>query len=117
MPVHALIDAMLGAAALGDIGKFYPPSDMKWKDADSTRLLADTYSLIRKNGYTLGNADITIVLEAPHLSGYIQQMRERLAEVLDVDAGIISVKATTEEGLGFTGENAGISATAVVILL
>lgn len=117
VPIHALMDAMLGAAALGDIGKHFPPTDDKWKDADSAVLLSDVYAMIRSKGYKLGNADITIVLEAPRVCDYIERMRERLAGVLDVDRDIISVKATTEEGLGFTGERLGISATAVVILL
>lgn len=117
VPVHALMDAMLGAAALGDIGKHFPPSDMKWKDADSTELLKRVNALVKEKGYTLGNADITILLETPKISGYISDMRQRLADVLDVDADNISVKATTEEGLGFTGSGDGIAAHAVVLLV
>ena len=116
VPVHALIDAILGAAALGDIGKHFPDTDDKWKDADSMELLKRTYSLVRSHGFILGNADITIVLESPRLSSYIERMRITLAEALETDVGNISVKATTEEKLGLTGDGAGISSTAVVML-
>jgi len=114
--VHALIDALLGAAALGDIGKHFPDSDDEWKDADSIDLLKRTYSLVRSNGFSLGNADITIVLESPRLAPYIERMRSTVADALGTDAGNISVKATTEEKLGLTGDGAGISSTAVVLL-
>jgi len=114
--VHALIDALLGAAALGDIGKHYPDSDEKWKDASSIDLLNKSYSLIRSKGYSLGNADITIVLESPLLAPYIERMRSEIANAIGTDVSNISVKATTEEKLGFTGDGSGISATAVVIL-
>ena len=116
VPVHALIDALLGAAALGDIGKHYPDSDEKWKDASSIDLLNKSYSLIRSKGYSLGNADITIVLESPLLAPYIERMRSEIANAIGTDVSNISVKATTEEKLGFTGDGSGISATAVVIL-
>lgn len=116
VPVHALMDALLGALALGDIGTHFPPTDDKWKDANSIEMLKQTYSLVRSHGYSLVNADITIVLEAPRLSDYIVNMRENLAGVLAVDVKDISVKATTEEKLGFTGDGSGISATAVVLL-
>jgi len=116
VPVHALMDALLGAAALGDIGKHFPASDKKWKDADSIELLKRVYSLVDKQGYSLGNADITIVTEEPKLSPYIEQMRAVLACAIGVDIASISVKATTEEKLGFTGDGTGISATAVVLL-
>ena len=116
VPVHALIDAMLGAAALGDIGKFYPDTDEKWKDADSIDLLKKTYSLINSHGYDLGNADITIVTESPRLLPYIEQMRLVIADAIGTWAGNISIKATTEEKLGFTGDGTGLSATAVVLL-
>jgi 2-C-methyl-D-erythritol 4-phosphate cytidylyltransferase/2-C-methyl-D-erythritol 2,4-cyclodiphosphate synthase len=117
VPVHALIDAILGAAALGDIGKHFPESAPRWKDADSMELLKKAYALVRESGYTLGNADITIVLESPKLSDYIIQMREVLAKALETDAGNISVKATTEEQLGFTGNGSGIAASAVALLM
>jgi len=110
------MDAMLGAVALGDIGKHFPETDEKWKDADSIVMLKSAYSLINQHGYKLSNADITIVLEQPKLSPYIKQMRETLAGAIGTDIANISVKATTEEKLGFTGDGTGISATAVVLL-
>ena len=117
VPVHALIDALLGAAALGDIGKFFPDTDGKWKDADSIKMLIETYSLVNSQGYALGNADITIVTESPRLSPYIDSMRTVIADAIGTDPGNISVKATTEEKLGFTGEGKGLSATAIVLLI
>ena len=116
VPVHALMDALLGALALGDIGAHFPPSDSKWKDASSVELLKTVYKLVKSKGYSLVNADITIVLESPRLSEHIQKMKEKLAETLETDLNTISVKATTEEKLGFTGDGSGISATAVVLL-
>ena len=117
VPVHALIDALLGAAALGDIGRHFPDTDKKWKDADSISLLKSTVSLIKSLGYSLGNADITIVTEAPRLSLYIESMREVIANATGTGTGNISIKATTEEKLGFTGDGSGLSATAVVLLV
>ena len=117
VPVHALIDALLGAVALGDIGKHFPESDDKWKDADSIEMLGRTFSFVCSKGYSLNNADITIVLESPRLSPYIGSMRARIADTLATDIGNISVKATTEEKLGFTGAGTGISSTAVVLLM
>jgi len=116
-PVHALMDALLGAVALGDIGRHFPDTDEKWKDADSIEMLKTVYSLVKSKGYVLGNADITIVLETPRLSPYISSMQEVLANSIGVDKTNINVKATTEEKLGFTGDGAGISATAVVLLI
>jgi len=116
VPVHALMDALLGAAALGDIGKHFPDNDEKWKNADSMDLLKSVYSLINSHGYTLGNADITVVTEAPRLSPYIEKMRLSLARAIMTDIGNVSVKATTEEKLGLTGGGDGISANAVVLL-
>lgn len=112
--VHALMDAVLGALALGDIGKLFPDSDMQYKDADSMRLLAEVVEKMRENGYTLGNLDITIIAEKPKLAPYIASMRENLARAFGADISQISVKATTEEGLGLAG--AGIGANAVVLL-
>jgi len=117
VPVHALIDALLGAAALGDIGSHFPETDQSYAGADSLKLLAEAYSLVRGYGYSLGNADITIVLQSPRLSSYIYLMRGRLAETLNTDVGNISVKATTEEHMGFTGDGTGITSTAVVLLI
>jgi len=117
VPLHALMDAMLGALALGDIGALFPAKDEKWRGASSAMMLKDVYALVQGRGYTLGNADITIVLEEPRLSPYITQMREKVADALGTDIRRISVKATTEEKMGFTGDGTGISATAAVLLL
>ena len=115
-PLHALMDALLGALALGDIGKHFPDTDEKWRGASSIDMLKSAYALVRGCGYTLGNADVTIVLQSPRLSGFIDQMRGRIAEAIDADVAVISVKATTEEKMGFTGDGTGIAATAVVLL-
>lgn len=112
--VHALMDAILGALALGDIGKLFPDSDGKYKGADSMELLARVIEIMRENGSALGNVDITIVAEKPKLAPYITQMRENLARAFDCDIAKISVKATTEEGLGLAGD--GIGAYATVLL-
>jgi len=116
-PLHALIDALLGAAALGDIGRYFPDTDKRWEMADSITLLQKTYEIIKSNGYEIGNADITIVLQAPRISPYIEEMRARVAAALETDAGNISVKATTEEKMGFTGDGTGISSTAIALLV
>ena len=115
-PVHALIDAMLGALALGDIGTLFPDSDSRYEMADSIELLKKVYCLVNENGYILSNADITIILQSPHLGQYIMQMRQKLAQALDTEIGAISVKATTEEKMGFTGDGTGIACTAVAAL-
>ena len=114
--VHALIDALLGAAALGDIGSHFPDNDEKWKNADSMLLLKQVYELIKNQGYTLSNADITIALERPKLSEYIPAMRKSVALAVSVGLDRISVKATTEEGLGYIGSGQGIAASAVVLI-
>lgn len=114
--VHALMDAMLGAAALGDIGKLFPDNDDAYLGADSLVLLKKVSALIREHGYTLSNADCTVIAQRPRLSPFIDEMRKRVAEAAGVDVGRISVKATTEEKLGFTGEGLGIAAHAVVLL-
>ena len=116
VPLHALMDALLGATALGDIGRHFPDSDKQWKDASSIDLLIKTYTLVCSLGYELGNADITIVLESPKISPHIDQMRINIANALGTNIGRISIKATTEEKLGFTGDGSGLSATAVVLL-
>ena len=115
--IHALCDALLGAAALGDIGKLFPDTDMAYKGIDSTILLERTVDLIRKEGYEVGNVDITIALQTPKLRPHIDQMRARLAEVMGVEVEAVSVKATTTEKLGFTGRGEGIAATAVAALI
>jgi 2-C-methyl-D-erythritol 2,4-cyclodiphosphate synthase len=116
VPLHALMDAMLGALALGDIGTFFPDTDGRWHGADSIGLLKTVYDMVRANGYRLGNADMTIVLQSPRLSPYIGQMRHSVARALDTDIGRVSVKATTEEKMGFTGDGTGISSMAAVLL-
>ena len=114
--VHALCDALLGALALGDIGKHFPDSDSRWEAADSLQLLAQCMELVRERGYSLGNADVTIVCEKPKLAPHIGSMCERLASALKCDADAVSVKATTTEKLGFAGRGEGIAAMAVVLL-
>lgn len=114
--LHALCDALLGAAALGDIGKLFPDNDMTFKDIDSMILLGETVNVLKQNGYSLVNADITVIAQAPKLSPYIMEMRENIAKKIGVDKDRISVKATTEEKLGFTGSGEGISAHAVCLI-
>ena len=116
VPVHALMDALLGAAALGDIGKLFPDTDEKWKNANSIDMLKIVYSLVKSKGYFLGNADITIITEKPRISPYVECMRSVIAGAIGVDCLDISVKATTEEKLGFTGDGTGIASTAVVLI-
>lgn len=110
--IHAIIDALLGAATLGDIGQHFPMT-ADFKDISSVELLKRTCELVAANGYSIGNVDSIIVAQRPKLAPYILKMRERLAEVLNVDIDAVSVKAKTEEGLGFTGTEHGISAYAV----
>lgn len=112
--VHALMDALLGAMALGDIGKLFPDSDPQYKDSDSMKLLERVIALMRERGFSLGNLDVTIVAERPKLSPYIGRMRENIAAAFGCDISRVSVKATTEEGLGFARK--GIAAHAVVII-
>lgn len=114
--VHALCDALLGALALGDIGKHFPDTDPRYKGISSILLLRQVMQLVRDNGYELGNADLTIMAQQPKLAPYIGQMRQTLAETMGTDVADISVKATTTERLGFEGREEGISATAVVLL-
>ncbi|MDQ2971950.1 MAG: 2-C-methyl-D-erythritol 2,4-cyclodiphosphate synthase [Pseudomonadota bacterium] len=114
--IHALCDALLGAPALGDIGKHFPDSDPRWKNANSLDLLRRCAALIHERGYTLGNADITIVCEQPTLAPHIEAMREKLASALQCEIEAIGIKATTSEGLGCTGRGEGIAVFAVVLL-
>ena len=116
VPIHALIDAMLGALAFGDIGGLFPDSDPQWQGADSVSLLRLVNGMVLARGYTLGNADITIVLESPRISQYTEQMRAVIADALMTDIHRISIKATTEEKMGFTGDGTGVSSSAVVLL-
>ena len=111
--LHAVSDAILGAAALGDIGTHFPDTDEQFKGADSGKLLAEVVRLVRAEGYTIGNVDATIVAQAPKLLPYIPRMRENIARLLGVAVGDVNVKATTEERLGFTGSGEGMSAYAV----
>ena len=114
--VHALMDAILGALALGDIGRHFPDSDPSYKGADSMKLLDIVMALVRERGYRVGNADITIVAQRPKLMPYMEQMRKNIAAGLGVDEARVNVKATTTERMGFEGEELGISAQAVVLL-
>ena len=114
--IHALCDAIFGALALGDIGVHFPPSDERWRNADSRQFLRHAAMLMAQHGYALGNADITVIGERPKISPYAQAMRECLAADLDSEVGRISVKATTTEKLGFTGRSEGIAAQATVLL-
>ena len=114
--VHALCDAMLGALALGDLGQHFPSSDRRWQGVSSLVLLRHVNSLVAERHYHLGNADITVVAQRPRLAPYMSQMVQTLAATLDVEAARISVKATTTEGLGFAGKEAGIAAYAVCLL-
>lgn len=113
---HALIDALCGAANLGDIGKLFPDTDDRYKGISSMLLLEKTLGKVREKGFEFGNADITVVAQAPKLSPYIDRMKENLSAVIGCDIDDISLKATTEEHLGFTGRKEGISAYAVVLL-
>ena len=113
---HAVMDALLGAAALGDIGKLFPDSDPAYKGADSLVLATEVARRIREAGYEIGNIDATVLAQAPKLAPHITEMRQRLADALGVPLSAVSVKATTEEGLGFTGSGEGIAAHAVCLL-
>nr|WP_308519989.1 2-C-methyl-D-erythritol 2,4-cyclodiphosphate synthase [uncultured Stomatobaculum sp.] len=114
--LHAISDALLGAAALGDIGAHFPDSDPAYRGADSAELLRAVGDLIRASGYEIGNIDSTVVCQAPKLAPHIPAMRARIAEVLALPVGAVSVKASTEEHMGFTGRGEGIAAHAVCLL-
>lgn len=114
--LHALMDAMLGALALGDIGRHFPDTDDKWRGADSTVLLGQVRWMVERAGYRLGNADITIICEQPKIAPHVKAMREHIAGALKTDISSISVKATTSEKLGFTGRGEGIAVSVVVLL-
>ena len=114
--LHAVMDALLGAAALGDIGKHFPDTDPKYEGADSSKLLWDVVGMLQKEGYKVHNIDSTVCAQAPKLAPYIDEMRENIAVACGLKKSAVSVKATTEEGLGFTGKLEGISATAVCLL-
>ena len=114
--IHALCDAIFGALALGDIGQHFPPSDERWRDADSRQFLRHAALLMSQHGYKLGNADVTVICEAPKVGPHVEAMRVNLAEDLACDVDRISIKATTTEKLGFTGRGEGIAAQACVLL-
>ena len=113
---HAIMDALLGAAALGDIGKLFPDNDPAYKGADSLLLAAEVMNRITQNGWRVGNVDATVIAQAPKLAPHIEKMRANLARTLQIDLSQINIKATTEEKLGFTGERLGIAAHAVCLL-
>ena len=113
---HAIMDSLLGAAALGDIGKLFPDNDDRFLGADSLGLLKEVVRVLDENGYTIANVDSTVVAQRPKLSPYIDEMRERIANAAGVSKDIISVKATTEERLGFTGRGEGIAARAICLI-
>lgn len=115
--LHAITDALLGALALGDIGTHFPDTDPKYKNADSAVLLKDAYKLILAKGYQLNNLDATVAAQYPKMKPFIPQIRQRIADILDVEIGRISVKATTTEGLGFVGKEEGIAAYANVSVI
>ncbi|MBR5472614.1 MAG: 2-C-methyl-D-erythritol 2,4-cyclodiphosphate synthase [Clostridia bacterium] len=115
--LHAVSDALLGAAALGDIGKHFPDTDPAFKGADSRVLLRNVVNLIKQKGFSVGNIDCTVVAQRPKLKDYIDTMRQNIADDCGVEVSCVNVKATTEENLGFTGDGSGISAHAVCILV
>ena len=114
--VHAIMDSLLGALAMGDIGKFFPDTDMKYKDVDSMLLLKEVASFIDEKGYKIGNIDSVIIAQQPKMAPFIDSMRVRIAQVLEIDVEQVGVKATTTENLGFEGRKEGISSSSVAIL-
>lgn len=115
--IHAVMDSILGALALGDIGKHFPDTDEKYKGADSMKLLEFVYNLINERGYGIANIDCTIIAQSPKMAPHIQSMRENIAKALNTSIENINVKATTEEGLGFTGAKEGIAAQSICLLV
>ena len=115
--IHAIMDSILGAAALGDIGNYFPDTDSKYKNISSLELLKHVKSLIEDNGFSIGNIDATIIVQKPKMSPHIQKMRENISSILGIELDQINIKATTEEGLGFTGSGCGISAQSIALLL
>lgn len=114
--VHAIMDALLGAAALGDIGKHFPDTDPKYKGISSIELLKHVGKLLKENGYVIGNIDATIICQRPKLAPYREEMVQNVAKALEIEINQVCIKATTEEGLGFTGEGKGISSQAIALL-
>lgn len=115
--VHAIMDSLLGAAALGDIGKHFPDTDPAYKGADSIQLLTHVKKLLAENHYTVGNIDATIIAQRPKLASYLPEMVQVISKNLNISSDQVNIKATTEEGLGFTGTGEGISANAICLLL
>ncbi len=113
---HAIMDALLGAAALGDIGKFFPDTDPRYKGADSLMLMREVGRILEEHHYLIGNVDATILAQAPKMRPHIDTMRQKIADALQIDISQVSVKATTEEGLGFTGAGEGIAVQAVALI-
>ena len=113
---HAIVDAILGALALGDIGQYYPSDNKRWEDAPSRKFLKHTQYLMQEKGYAAVNIDATVILQEPHISSYISEMRKNISHVLSISLDAVSVKATTTDSLGFTGIGEGIAATAVALL-
>lgn len=114
---HAVMDALLGARAMGDIGKHFPDTDPTYKGADSLRLAERVREIVSTDGWRIGNVDVTVLAQAPKLAPYIMQMRENIAKILKIDLDRVSIKATTEEKLGFTGEKLGMAVHAVALML
>ena len=114
--VHAIMDSLLGAAALGDIGKHFPDTDPEYEGADSLKLLAAVKKMLGDRSYIIGNIDATIIAQKPKMAGFIPEMRQKIADTLEIELDRINVKATTEEGLGFTGEGLGISCQSIALL-
>ncbi|MGN8886477.1 2-C-methyl-D-erythritol 2,4-cyclodiphosphate synthase [uncultured Blautia sp.] len=115
--IHAVMDALLGAAALGDIGKHFPDTDPAYKGISSVKLLLHVTELLKQNGYSIGNIDATIIAQKPKMAPHIAQMRKNMAEAMQIPEDCLNIKATTEEGLGFTGRGEGIAAQAICLLI
>ena len=115
--LHAVMDALLGAAALGDIGKHFPDTDPAYKGISSVKLLLHVTELLKQNGYSIGNIDATIIAQKPKMAPHIAQMRKNMAEAMQIPEDCLNIKATTEEGLGFTGRGEGIAAQAICLLI
>ena len=114
--VHAIMDSLLGAVALGDIGRHFPDTDERFKGADSMVLMEHVRDMIYEAGYSVGNIDATIIAQRPKMAPYIEEMRSKIAETLRIDKDRVNIKATTEEGMGFTGEGLGISCQSIALL-
>jgi len=113
---HAISDAILGAAALGDMGQYFPDTDLKWKDADSHDLLSECVHMVKAKGWVIGNVDATLICQKPKLAPFINSMIRKLSETLEVEESCVSVKAKTTEGMGYEGREEGLSAQVVVLL-